>query len=171
MGDSPVSRVLFLCTGNSCRSILAECILNRLGRGRFMAFSAGSRPAGHVHPMALELLASLGYAAGELRSKSWDEFNAEGAPGMDFVVTVCDQAAGEVCPLWSGAPMIVHWGFPDPAKYVGEEDETRAFFRAVYDDIHLLLEAFVALPLATLSAPALKRQLLELEARAPQQRR
>ena len=96
MGDSAVSKVLFLCTGNSCRSILAECILNRLGEGRFLAFSAGSYPAGDVHPMAVALLASLGYATGELRSKSWDAFSAEGAPSMDFVVTVCDQAAGEV---------------------------------------------------------------------------
>lgn len=121
--------------------------------------------------MAVALLASLGYATGALRSKSWDAFSDEEAPSMDFVVTVCDQAAGEVCPLWSGAPMIAHWGFPDPAKYVGGVDETRAFFRAVYDDIHLLLEAFVALPLATLSAPALNQRMLELEVRAPRQRR
>ena len=171
MGDSAVSKVLFLCTGNSCRSILAECILNRLGEGRFMAFSAGSHPAGDVHPMAVALLDSLGYPTGGLRSKSWSEFSNPGAPSMDFVVTVCDQAAGETCPLWPGAPMIAHWGFPDPAKFAGEEEQTRAFFRAVYDDIQRLLADFVALPVTSMPVPALRQKLLELEAQAPQQRR
>lgn len=162
--------LLFLCTGNSCRSILAECILNRIGGGRLNAYSAGSHPAGDVHPTALALLGGRGYPTGDLRSKSWDEFAAPGAPVMDFVVTVCDQAAGEQCPVWPGAPMIAHWGFPDPAKFVGTEEDTRAFFETVYGDIEQLLSAFVQLPLDSMTHGEIRRKMRELEASAPEQR-
>jgi protein-tyrosine-phosphatase len=115
--------VLFLCTGNSARSIMAECILNREGRGRFQAFSAGSHPSGQLHRATVELLQRLHYDTAGLRSKSWDEFAAPGAPQMDFVFTVCDDAAGEVCPVWPGQPVMAHWGVPDPAELEGSEAE------------------------------------------------
>src|SRR5690349_7115431 len=126
-----VFNVLFLCTGNSARSILAESILNRLG-GNFRGFSAGSHPKGQVHPYAVELLASLGYPTASLHSKSWDVFAEAGAPHMDFVFTVCDDAAGEACPAWLGQPMTAHWGIPDPAAVVGSEIDKRAAFRAAF---------------------------------------
>jgi arsenate reductase len=163
--------VLFLCTGNSCRSILAEGILNRIGGGRFRAYSAGSHPAGEVHPMALEVLHRFDHSTEDLRSKSWEEFAADGAPAMDFVVTVCDQAAGEVCPVWPGAPMAAHWGFPDPARFVGTEEETRAFFQKVYGDINRLLSMFVILPLDSMSYDEVRQKMQALEAQAPEQRR
>ena len=126
-----IHNVLFLCTGNSARSIMAEAYLNSVGKGRFVAYSAGSRPAGKVNPFALDLLGKNRIGASEMRSKSWDEFARPGAPRMDFVFTVCDQAAGEVCPIWPGQPMTAHWGISDPAEVKGTEaDKRRAFLVA-----------------------------------------
>ncbi len=154
--------VLFLCTGNSCRSILAECILNRLGGHRFRGFSAGSRPAGAVHPRALALLARRGHPTGDVRSKGWGEFAAEGAPVMDIVMTVCENAAGEVCPVWPGRPASAHWGFPDPAVFRGSEAETEAFFAEVYARIEGRIAMFVNLPIATLDEAGLRERLREI---------
>jgi arsenate reductase (thioredoxin) len=160
--------VLFLCTGNSARSIMAECILRRLGQGRFNAFSAGSHPAGTVNRYALDLLQKLNHPIDGLRSKDWEEFAQSGAPEMDFVFTVCDRAAGEVCPVWPGQPMTAHWGFPDPARFEGTEPEKRALFADVYGQIHNRLSIFVSLPLASLDRLSLKKRLDELGQRAPQ---
>lgn len=140
---TPPLRVLFLCTQNSARSILAECLLNRLGAGRFEAYSAGSRPAGAVNPDALALLAQEGHATADLRSKSWDEFAAPGAPEMDLVVTVCDNAAGEACPVWPGAPARAHWSLPDPAA-VAEPAARAAAFAAVYRDLEGRIAALIS---------------------------
>ena len=159
-----VYNVLFICTGNSARSILAECILNRLGQGRFRAFSAGSHPSGKVNPHALELLQRLDYPTAGLRSKDWDEFTGESAPDMDFVFTVCDNAAGEVCPVWPGRPASAHWGFPDPAAFEGTEVETAAVFAEVYGQIERLLSKFVTLPIEALDGLSLKQRLEELAA-------
>ena len=137
------SNVLILCTGNSARSILAEAILNRYGEGNFRAYSAGSKPQGKPHPLALDLLLELGYDTGFARSKSWDEFAGENAPEMDFVFTVCDSAASEECPYWSGAPVTAHWGLPDPAAATGSLDDQRAAFRAAYDVLKARIDAFV----------------------------
>lgn len=148
-------RVLFLCTGNSARSILAESILNREGGGRFVAQSAGSRPAGRVHPLALALLAAHGLPVDGLRSKSWDEFARGDAPAPDFVVTVCDAAAGEACPAWPGRPVTAHWSVPDPAAVEGDDDAKR---RAFTNTLHLLLHRirlFTSLPLETLDRRSL----------------
>jgi protein-tyrosine-phosphatase len=160
--------VLFLCTGNSARSIMAECILRRLGQGRFNAFSAGSHPAGKVNRYALELLQKLNHPIDGLRSKDWEEFAQPGAPEMDFVFTVCDRAAGEVCPVWPGQPMTAHWGFPDPAHFQGTEPEKRALFADVYGQIHNRLSIFVSLPLVSVDRLSLKKRLDELGQRAPQ---
>ena len=154
--------VLFLCTGNSCRSIMAECILNGLGGGRFRAFSAGSHPTGQVHTMALDLLNARGHPSHGLRSKAWDEFAAPDAPKMDFVITVCDQAAGEICPVWPGQPISAHLGFSDPAKFEGTESETRAFFAEVYERMHRTLAVFAALPFETCDPAELKSHLADL---------
>jgi protein-tyrosine-phosphatase len=151
--------VLFLCTGNSARSILAEAILNRLGGGRFRAYSAGSRPKGAVHPKALELLSSLRFDTAGFRSKSWDEFAAAGAPVMDFVFTVCDDAAGEECPLWPGQPMTAHWGVPDPAKATGSEAEIGLAFAESYRMLTNRITAFTALPISKLSRLSLQAHL------------
>lgn len=149
--------VLFLCTGNSARSILAECLLNRLGQGRLRAFSAGSRPVGRVNPFAIELLKEKGIAVDGLRSKSWDEFSGPDAPNMDFIFTVCGNAAGEVCPVWPGRPATAHWGIADPA---GADDEAkRAAFRQAYERLHARIAHFVALPLESLDGVALKAEL------------
>lgn len=144
MTGQPLS-ILFLCTANSARSILAEAIMNRLGAGRIRAYSAGSAPGGTVHPMSLELLQSKGYPTDAARSKSWDEFAGPDAPHMDIIVTVCDNAAGEVCPVWPGHPVQIHWGFPDPAAASGSADEQRACFEDVFDSIRRRLES--ALPI------------------------
>lgn len=154
-----VFNVLFLCTHNSARSVMAECILNRIGRGRFRAFSAGSMPSGQINPQVKALLERLGYPLADARSKSWDEFAEAGAPPMDFVFTVCDNAAGEVCPIWPGMPMTAHWGFPDPSSAEGTPAEKASFTAAVYGQIERRLRAFAALPLDTLDRMAIKRRL------------
>jgi protein-tyrosine-phosphatase len=154
-----VYNVLFLCTGNSARSIFAESLVNHLGKGRFRGFSAGSFPKGKVHPLALELLGRRGLPSTGLRSKSWDEFAAPGAPVMDFVFTVCDQAAGEVCPVWPGNPVTAHWGVPDPAAATGSEAERQAAFRTALTALEERIKLFVALPVAKLDQLALKRRL------------
>lgn len=156
--------VLFLCTGNSARSIMAECILNREGRGRFTAYSAGSHPGGEVHPYALSLLQTLNHRTDGLRSKSWDEFAGTGAPNMDFVFTVCDNAAGEVCPIWPGQPMTAHWPFPDPAAFVGSDAEHRALFAEVYGMLERRISIFVNLPMASLDRLALQKRLDDIGA-------
>jgi protein-tyrosine-phosphatase len=138
----PTRNVLFLCTGNSARSILAEAILNKEGKGRFRAFSAGSHPKGRVHPAALELLNELGLPTAGLRSKSWDEFATDDAPPMHFVITVCDNAAGEVCPIWPGAPVKAHWGIPDPAAVEGPGQS--GAFRDAYRELHARIGEFLA---------------------------
>ena len=157
-----MKHVLFLCTGNSARSILAEAILGRLGAGRFVAHSAGSQPKGAVHPLARDLLASLDYPVAGLRSKAWDEFAAPGAPELDFVFTVCDNAAGEVCPVWPGQPMTAHWGIPDPAAAEGTEVERRLAFAEAYRMLHQRIDIFVNLPMASLDRMALSRRLAEI---------
>jgi arsenate reductase len=151
--------VLFLCTGNSARSILAEAVLNRLGRGRFRAYSAGSFPRGAVHPFALELLRRQDYDVAGLRSKSWDEFAGSGAPELDFVFTVCDNAANEVCPVWPGQPMTAHWGLPDPAAVEGTDVEKRVAFAETMRMLHNRIGVFVNLPLASLDKLSLQRKL------------
>ena len=154
-----IYNVLFLCTGNSARSIIAEAIMNRVGRGRFRGFSAGSRPRGEVHPYTLDLLRALNYRTDFARSKSWDAFAEPGAPQMDFVFTVCDSAASEACPVWPGQPMSAHWGVPDPAAAEGNEAERRLAF----DDTHRMLESrisvFTSLPMAGLDRLALQKRL------------
>ena len=154
--------VLFLCTGNSARSVMAEVLLNHWGGARFHAFSAGSHPTGRVNPITLELLDRLKLPTSGLRSKSWDEFAAPGAPVMDFVFTVCDQAAGEVCPIWPGQPITAHWGFPDPAAFVGPEAEKRAYFAEVLRQIESRIKVFTALPLEKLDRLAIQRKLREI---------
>jgi arsenate reductase len=143
--SDPVYNVLFICTGNSARSIMAEAILNREGRGRFSAFSAGSRPAGLVHPDALRILQGLDYDVSGLRSKSWDEFAAPGAPEMDFIFTVCDDAAGEACPVWPGRPASAHWGVPDPAGVTGNPAEVQLAFDDAYRMLNTRIGIFVNL--------------------------
>lgn len=152
-------QILILCTGNSARSIMAEAIINTLGAGRFVAHSAGSQPAGRVHPLALEKLSAIGYPTAQLRSKSWDEFAATDAPQMDFIITVCDNAAGETCPLWPGQPISAHWGFPDPAAVQGSEAEQRAAFEQVFQRITQRVRLLLNLPLASLDALAIRREL------------
>ncbi|CAM9754069.1 unnamed protein product [Phaeothamnion confervicola] len=154
--------VLFLCTGNSARSIMAEAVLNFYGMGRFRAYSAGSHPAGAVHPLTLDTLNIAGISTSGLRSKSWDEFSAPGAPKLDFVFTVCDNAAGEVCPVWPGQPMTAHWGFPDPAAFEGTETEKRAFFQEIFRQIRTRIELFISLPMASLDRLSLQRKLDEM---------
>jgi arsenate reductase len=153
--------VLFLCTGNSCRSIMAECILNRLGGDRFRGFSAGSRPTGAVHPRALALLERRGHPTAGLRAKGWEAFAGEGAPVMDAVITVCDAAAGEVCPVWPGRPARAHWGFPDPAAFRGGEAETEAFFAEVYARIEERIARFVNTSPGAPGRPDLRRRLAD----------
>ena len=158
--------VLFLCTGNSARSVMAEVLLNHWGKGRFRAFSAGSHPTGRVHPFTLDLLNGLKLPAAGLRSKSWDEFASPHAPVMDFVFTVCDQAAGEVCPIWPGQPITAHWGFPDPAAFVGPDVEKRALFADVFRQIENRIKLFAALPLERLDRLAIQREVRSMGERS-----
>ena len=151
--------VLFLCTGNSARSVMAEAILNREGRGHFRAFSAGSHPKGQVHPYALDLLRKLNYDVSAFRSKSWKEFSGPDGPKLDFVFTVCDNAAQETCPVWPGQPMTAHWGVPDPAAATGNEAEVRFAFADTYRMLNNRIGIFVSLPLRSLDQLALQRQL------------
>ena len=148
--------ILVLCTGNSARSILAEALFNTLGAGRFMAYSAGSHPTGRVNPFAVDQVKALGYPVEGLRSKSWDEFAQADSPRMDFIVTVCDNAAGEVCPLWPGQPVTAHWGFPDPAAVAGSDEEKRAAFALTLRQIRNRVQLFLSLPLETLDRMAIE---------------
>jgi arsenate reductase (thioredoxin) len=154
--------VLFLCTGNSARSIMAEAILNKVGAGRVRAYSAGSRPKSHVHPEALRLLQSLGYDTSAFRSKSWSEFADPGAPIMDFVFTVCDNAAGETCPLWPGQPMTAHWGVPDPAAATGNPAEIALAFKDAYRMLNQRIGVFASLPLRSLDQLTLRTKLSDI---------
>lgn len=152
--------VLFLCTGNSARSILAEAILNEEGRGRFRAFSAGSFPKGQVHPMALQVLGEFGYPNEGYRSKSWDEFAAPGAPKLDFIFTVCDNAAGEICPVWPGKPVTAHWGIEDPAAVEGTGQ--RSAFVKAFHELKRRIDLFLALPLDSIDEMTLSNRLREI---------
>jgi protein-tyrosine-phosphatase len=160
--DHKIYNVLFLCTGNSARSIIAECVLNRFGHGRFRAFSAGSFPKGEVHPYALDLLGRQNYATDNLRSKSWDEFARSGAPALDFVFTVCDKAANEVCPIWPGQPMTAHWGLADPASIEGNEAERRLAFADTLRMLTNRIGTFVNLPIKSLDRLSLQKRLNEI---------
>lgn len=153
--------VLVLCTGNSARSVLGEVLFNTLGKGKFKAFSAGSKPAGKVNPAAIELLKQFGHNVEGLRSKSWDEFAAPGAPEIDFIFTVCDNAAGETCPIWPGKPATAHWGIPDPA-YVEDEEAKRAAFKTAYTQLSRRIQLFMNLPIEKLDKLALKEKLAEI---------
>jgi arsenate reductase (thioredoxin) len=157
-----VYNVLFLCTGNSARSVMAESILGHLGKGRFRAFSAGSFPAGKINPFAEELLKSKGFRTDHLRSKSWDEFAVPGAPEMDFIFTVCDNAAGEQCPLWPGHPATAHWGFEDPAAFTGPDDAKRRLFEKIFQEISARIRLFLALPLDQIDRLALQAELTRI---------
>src|SRR5271166_5374191 len=154
--------VLFLCTGNSARSIMAEAILNKLGQGRFHAHSAGSQPKGQVNPLTLRLLQSLGHDTSGFRSKSWSKFAKPGAPALDFVFTVCDNAAGETCPVWPGQPMTAHWGVPDPAEAKGNPAEIALAFKAAYRMLHQRIGVFAALPIHSLDQLSLQSKLKEI---------
>lgn len=154
--------VLFLCTHNSARSQIAECIMQRLGMGKFRGFSAGSQPSGRVHLYALDLLRQLNYDTSELRSKPWEEFAAPGAPELDFVFTVCDDAANEVCPVWPGQPMSAHWGLPDPSAAEGTESERRLAFADTHRMLHQRISIFTNLPLDSLDKLSLQRRLDEI---------
>ena len=161
--------VLFLCTGNSARSIIAEVLMNRWGRGRFHGFSAGSHPKGAVHPIAIELLRRMNLSTAGVRSKSWDEFAAAGAPQLDFVFTVCDNAANEVCPYWPGQPMTAHWGVPDPAAVEGSDTEKWVAFREAFRLLDNRIKIFTSLPLASLDRIKLQERLDAIgKARAPE---
>ena len=158
MSEKPYN-VLFLCTGNSARSIMAEVMLHRLGQGRCIAYSAGSHPKGMVHPLALETMQSMGLPIDGLRSKSWEEFARPDAPPLDMIVTVCDDAAGEVCPIWPGTPMTAHWGVEDPAAFQGTENAQREKFREVALLLRQRIEHFLRLPLATLDRRTMQAKL------------
>ena len=154
-----IYNVLFVCTGNSARSILAEGLLNRLGRGRFKAFSAGSYPTGTVNPLALSTLHALNIPTEGLRSKNWDEFARPGAPSLDFVLTVCDKAAGESCPVWPGQPMTAHWGVADPAAFEGTDEDKASLFTATAVTLRRRIDLMLALPMRSLDAMALQREM------------
>lgn len=161
MSEKP-HKVLFLCTGNSARSIMAEVMLNHLGGGHFAAYSAGSHPKGIVHPLAIATMQSMGLPVDGLRSKSWEEFARPAAPPIDFILTVCDDAAGEVCPVWPGKPMTAHWGVEDPAVFTGPEEEQRQKFHGVALMLRRRIELLLSLPLATLDAITMQAQLKEI---------
>ena len=162
MNDQRTWNVLFLCTGNSARSTLAEATLNAMGRGRFKAWSAGSHPAGKVNPFALELLQKNRLPTEDLRSKNWDEFARADAPALDFVFTVCDNAAGEVCPVWPGQPMTAHWGVPDPAAVEGSDEAKRKAFFTAWSQLQHRISIFASLPLDKLDRLSLKQRLDEI---------
>ncbi len=155
-------KVLFLCTGNSARSIMAEAILNKLGAGKFRAYSAGSQPKGGVNPRAIELLQSLGYDTSGFRSKGWNEFAKPGAPSLDFVFTVCDNAAGATCPVWPGQPMTAHWGVPDPAEAKGSPAEVALAFKDAYRMLHQRIGVFTALPIRSHDQLSLQQRPKEI---------
>jgi arsenate reductase (thioredoxin) len=157
-----IYNVLFLCTGNSARSILAESLLNTLGRGKFRAFSAGSFPKGQVHPMAVELLREMNLPTEKLRSKSWDEFTAPGAPPIDLIFTVCDNAAGEVCPIWPGKPMTAHWGIADPAAVDGSDADKARAFRKALKELETRITLLMRLPIDSLDRMTLQAKLREI---------
>jgi arsenate reductase len=154
--------VLFLCTGNSARSVMAEALATTMSRGRLKGFSAGSKPTGKVNPFAIEQLKKIGYPVENTRSKSWDEFAAADAPGMDFIITVCDNAAGEACPIWPGHPATAHWGFEDPAAVEGTDEEKRASFERICLQIARRMDAFVSLPLQDLEPDAVQQALRKI---------
>jgi arsenate reductase (thioredoxin) len=162
-----VFNVLFLCTGNSARSILAEAILNRVGAGRFRAFSAGSHPKGQIHPYAVQLLRNLNHDTSKLRSKDWNEFAGAGAPDMNFVFTLCDDAAHEACPVWPGQPMTAHWGLPDPAAVEGTEAEKHLAFADTYRMLNNRISIFISLPMKSLDRLALQKRLDEIGRELP----
>ena len=163
-----IYNVLVLCTGNSARSIMAEALLNTMGRGRFRAYSAGSHPGGTVNPFAVEQVVATGYPVDALRSKSWDEFAAPDAPKVDFVITVCDNAGGEVCPYWPGSPLTAHWGFEDPAAVVGSDEHKRQAFQKIFRQILTRVQIFVNLPLHVLDKNAIKREIGTIGKTQPQ---
>lgn len=158
----PVFNVLFVCTGNSARSIMAEAVLRQMGAGRFNAFSAGSMPKGEVHPHAISTLQDLGFDASGVRSKSWNEFAQPGAPELHFVFTVCDRAAGEVCPVWPGQPMTAHWGVEDPAAAQGSQAQIDRKFKEVFIVLKRRIELFMALPVASLDRLSLQKQITDI---------
>lgn len=159
-----IRNVLFLCTHNSARSVLAECYLNGVGAGRFRGFSAGSKPSGRVNPFALELLRRRGLACDEVRSKTWDEFARPDAPALDIVITVCDNAAGEVCPIWPGHPVTAHWGVPDPSAVAGSDEDKRHAFDAAYTALARCIDRMLALPIDELDPAALQQRLRAIPA-------
>jgi arsenate reductase len=154
--------VLFLCTGNSARSIMAEALVTTMGKGRFRGFSAGSKPGGKVNPFAIEQVRKAGYPLENLRSKSWDEFAAPDAPHMDFIITVCDNAADEVCPIWPGHPATAHWGFEDPAAVEGTDEQKRAAFEKIFKQIMARMTTFVGLPLHLLEKNAIQQEIKKI---------
>jgi len=154
--------VLFLCTGNSARSVMAECAMSRWGKAKFKAFSAGSHPTGTVHPMTLQLLKELNYETSGLRSKSWDEFARPDSPPLDFVFTVCDKIAGETCPVWPGQPITAHWGATDPVAFVGSDEAKRRFFLKIYGELENRIKIFTSLPFDSLDRFALERRVREI---------
>jgi len=159
---SKIYTVLFLCTGNSARSIMAEALLNAMGRGRFKAYSAGSHPKGQVHPFAIGLIEQHRLPVEDLRSKNWDEFARPGAPHMDFVFTVCDKAAGEMCPVWPGQPMTAHWGIPDPAAVGGSDQEKRKAFLTAFTQLSTRISLLLDLPLASLDRQSMQKRLVDI---------
>jgi arsenate reductase len=168
MSDDRVYNVLFLCTGNSARSILAEVLLNQGGKGRFKAYSAGSFPKGEVNPHAIRLLETLKLPTDDLRSKSWDEFAKPGAPPLDFIITVCDNAAGEICPIWPGKPVTAHWGIPDPAAAEGSDAEIAAAFATAARQLRTRIDLFLNLPLASIDRMTIQNRLKDIQAKASQ---
>ncbi|MEI7531203.1 MAG: arsenate reductase ArsC [Betaproteobacteria bacterium] len=158
--------ILFLCTGNSCRSIIGEALASTISHGRLIGYSAGSKPKSDIHPLAMELAERLGYSSEKLRNKSWEEFASPNAPQMDFIITVCDDAAGESCPVWPGHPATAHWGFPDPAAVVGSEEQIRNAFEQVEIGIRNRIEFFLELPLETLDSISIKHHLAEIHKNA-----
>ena len=165
----PIANVLFLCTGNSARSILAEAILDHWSQGRFKGYSAGSYPKGQVHPKAIQLLGQLGLRTDGLRSKSWDEFAGPNAPRMDYIITVCDQAAGEVCPIWPGRPISAHWGLPDPAAATGTDADQMIAFREAFRILETRIRYFLTFRFKELDRDALQRMVRQAGVRMPEQ--